>query len=293
VLVTHWDDDHIRGIGDVVDQAVDAAVAVSAALRQREILAFVGEQSALGGAGSGVSELRDVLRIVHQRGTPLVWAKANTMLHPLPPGASPQVIALSPSDDAVGRSLEALIEDATGSESAVPRRYRAPEGPNGGSVAACVQKEGCVLLLGADLEKSDNAEAGWDAVLKYATPAETASLVKVPHHASAGADHDGIWESLADPQPVAIVTPWSRGKNFLPTESDIARLLLVSDKLYLAAMPTLRRADKDPAVDKLIQRLHGERIRELRGWGQVRARRRPEETEWRVELAGDAIQVTN
>jgi hypothetical protein len=293
VLVTHWDDDHIRGIAEIVGAAAEATVAVSAALGKREILAFVNEQSALGGGGSGVSELREVLRIVPPRGTPLVWAKANTMLHPLPPGAAPEVIALSPSDDAVGRSLEALIEGATGAESTVPRRYRAPEGPNGASVAASVQKDDCVLLLGADLETSANPDAGWDAVLTYAAPARAASVVKVPHHASAGADHDGIWERLAEPEPVAIVTPWSRGASFLPTEEDLVRLSAVSDKIYVTAVPSLGRAHKDPAVEKLIRRLHGERVQELRGWGHVRARRRPGEPEWRVETAGDATRVTN
>ena len=290
-LVTHWDDDHIRGIADVVEAAPSCAVAVSAALHKREILAFVIENSGLGGVGSGVSELRDVLRIVHERGTPLLWAKVNTMLHPLPPGLAPEIVALSPSDDALGRSLEALIEDATGLEGSVPRRFRAPEGPNGASVAVSVKKGGIVMLLGADLETSANPDAGWDAVLKYAAPATAASMVKVPHHASAGADHDGIWETLAEPQPVAIITPWSRGRKFLPTEADLVRLSGVSDKVYLTAVPSLARIKKDPAVNKLIQRLHGEKVEELRGWGHVRARRRPDEAEWRVELDGDAVHV--
>jgi hypothetical protein len=291
VLVTHWDDDHIRGISDVVAAASEATVAISAALQKREVLAFVIENTGAGGAGSGVSELRQILRISYDRRTPLLWAKANSMLHPLPPGGNPQIVALSPSDDAVGRSLETLIEDATGLERTVPRQFSAPEGPNGASVAASVQKDGIVILLGADLERSNNPEAGWEAVLKYAAPATPASAVKVPHHASEDADHDGIWQTLAEQQPVAIVTPWSRGTRFLPTEPDLGRLAALSDKVYLTAVPSLARVKEDAAVNKLVRRLHGERITELRGWGHVRARRRTGETEWRIHLDGDAVRV--
>ena len=127
--------------------------------------------------------------------------------------------------------------------------------------------------------------------MTYAAPPTAASVVKVPHHASEGADHEGIWQTLAEPQPVAIITPWSKGKKFLPTEADLARLGAVSDKVYLTAVPSLARIKKDPAVNKLVQRLHGDKVEELRGWGHVRARRHPSESEWRIELDGDAVKV--
>ncbi len=111
VTVTHWDDDHIRGVGQVVQVCSQAIVACSAALRRPDIFAFVLEQEAARGAlGSGLDELRTILRVCHTRGTIILWAKANLPLYPLPPGDSPRVVALSPSEDAVERSIEALIE---------------------------------------------------------------------------------------------------------------------------------------------------------------------------------------
>lgn len=292
VLVTHWDDDHIRGVAEIVDAAVSCTVAVSAALRVGEAFSFVIRQAERGGRDSGVTEFRDVLRIAGKREkTPLVWATANTDLHPQPPGDHPVVKALSPSHDAVGRSLEALIEGATAKESTVPRRFRAPEGPNGASVATVVRKNGMTILLGADLENSANPEAGWNAVLTYAAPTTAASLVKVPHHASAGAHHDEMWAKLVEPGAVAIVTPWNLGASFLPLDADLTRLRGLTDQLYLAAVPSLARVKKDPAVTRLISRLHGENIQELRGWGQVRARRKPDDEAWRIDLDGDAIAV--
>jgi hypothetical protein len=63
----------------------------------------------------------------------------------------------------------------------------------------------------------------------------------------------------------------------------------LAERVYLTAMPTLGRVKKDPAVEKLITKVARGRVREeLRGWGQVRARRRPDEASWRVDLDGDA-----
>ena len=55
----------------------------------------------------------------------------------------------------------------------------------------------------------------------------------------------------------------------------------------------LRAADihLDPQLEKLIRKLHDERIDELTGWGHVRARRRLDAEAWSVERDGDATAV--
>ena len=111
------------------------------------------------------------------------------------------------------------------------------------------------------------------------------------HHASEGAHHDGVWGEMLERNPLAIVTPWAKGDRFLPLEKDLERLRVVSDKVFVTSMPALKRVKKDRAVEKLIRKLHGEDLSELRAWGQVRARRRTGEAEWRVELDGDARRV--
>lgn len=127
IVATHWDDDHIRGLSAVAETCRDASVACSAALRRKEVFAFVIEQQAAQGSlGSGVDEFRKLLRLCRERGTLILWAKANLPLFPLPPGDAPWVVALSPSEDAFERSIESLIEAATAARSTLPRRYRAP-----------------------------------------------------------------------------------------------------------------------------------------------------------------------
>ena len=155
-------------------------------------------------------------------------------------------------------------------------------------MAATVLTGPTSMLLGADLEKADNPLTGWTAVLAHAKPTTKASIVKVPHHGSRGAHHDDVWNEMVDDDAVAIVTPWVLMDGHLPTTEDLVRLRGVAQRVYLTAMPTRGRVRKDSAVEKLITKVAGVRVEELRGWGQVRARRRPDERSWRVDLEGDA-----
>ena len=283
----------MAGIAEVVLACDRANVSCSAALGRREVIEFVvGQEAAAGALGSGLDELRSVLRTCASRHRQIIWAKANLPLHPHPPGSSPVVIALSPSEDSVQRSVESLIEAATQKQIAVQRRYRAPDGPNAASVASSVQGPGSTVLLGADLEVSPNPESGWDAVLTHAKPDSRASLVKVPHHGSEGAHHNRMWSDVVAKEAVAIVTPWAKGKAFLPTQPDLDRLRTVAETVYISAMPVLRELTMDSERGALVRRLHRTRIEELRGWGMVQVRRRAAEDGWRVVLEGDAVQVS-
>ena len=290
VAATHWDDDHIRGIADVVAASPIAAVACSGALARKEWLAFVIEQDNNRGAlGSGVSEFARLLQLCVNAGRQIVWAKSSVALFPSTLGSAVKLTALSPSDNVFERSLQALVEQATQQKSSLARRYRAPEGPNGASVAMWLRIGNVVALLGADLEASNNPDAGWGAVVANAGPSEKASFVKVPHHGSEDAHHEGMWTVLLGPSPVAAVTPWSNGRHYLPRESDIERLHLLAGQGYLTAMPALGRSkDRRAEVERLIRRLHSGQLKQPRGWGHVRARRAPGDTNWRVELFGDA-----
>ncbi len=289
IAVTHWHDDHIGGIGSLARECSQALVTCSEALRRSEIFEFViNQEGAAGALGSGLDELRTILRLERNR---VIWAKANLSLYPRPPGDAPAVIALSPSEDAVRRSIEALIEAATGQPITLARRYKAPEGPNGASVALSIRRDDIAVLLGADLETSSNSETGWDGVLKYSKPDVRASVVKVPHHGSQSAHHDGFWTDLAEDQVVAIVTPWVKGGRHLPTQQDLSRIRRLTKRAYLTAMPSFPRAKMDSQLQTMIRKLHADKLVELGGWGQVRARRRLTERDWRIELGGNAIAV--
>jgi hypothetical protein len=291
VLITHWDNDHIRGITKIVKECSHAKVACSQALDDKDAFQFVIEQEQEATpAGPGLDELRSVLRLCRDRG--IVWAKGNLPLHPRPPGDRPNVVALSPSEDAVERGILSLIEAATGKQRAVTRRYRVPEGPNGASVATSIRSGEVTVLMGADLEASSNPETGWAAVLAYARPSARASLVKVPHHGSPDAHHDGMWSELLNDDRLAILTPFSNGDVQRPTEEDVARILGLAAPVYLSAIPTLKKVELHHRVERLVRRLHAGKVVELQGWGHLRARRPLDGSRtWDAATEGDAVRV--
>lgn len=295
VVVTHWDDDHIAGMSQVVEACASSRVACSLALRREDWLQFVLSQDDAGGSmGSGVDELRSILRLCTDRGSSaLTWAKSNLPLYPVPPGDHPSVIALSPSENAVERSLIALIEQATSQDFPLRRRYKAPEGANGASVATVVRVGEICVVLGADLESTANTEAGWEAVVRYARPARAASLIKVPHHGSKGAHHDEFWNECIEDDAISVLSPWTHGGGFLPQEEDLSRLVGLSRDVYLSALPVPQRAPMRPEVERLVRRLHGrDPVRSLSKWGQVRLRRGQSDPAWKVALYGDAVRVS-
>jgi hypothetical protein len=50
----------------------------------------------------------------------------------------------------------------------MPRRFRAPEEPNGASVVTSVRLNDVAVMLGGDLENSENPNTGWTAVIREA-----------------------------------------------------------------------------------------------------------------------------
>jgi len=75
-------------------------------------------------------------------------------------------------------------------------RGRSRQDPNELAAAIWVETLNKRILLGADLLVGPS-ECGWDAVLASFHP-EPASLFKIPHHGSPGADHPEVWSGLLD-----------------------------------------------------------------------------------------------
>jgi beta-lactamase superfamily II metal-dependent hydrolase len=291
IVVTHWDDDHIRGIAKVVERCGSAKVAISAALGKREVISIISEQSKLASAtGSGVDELRKIYEL-RRNSNSLVLTKSNVLLYSVLSGRPPSVIALSPSDDACLRSIETLIEQSTSAKISVSRRFKAPENPNGASIATFIDCFGSQVLLGADLEISPNELAGWNAVVETANPNSKASLVKVPHHGSITGHDPIMWSELVVDDSLAIISPWVRGGRLLPEGSDLTRIKSLASRVYLTAKPTAHQIRRNPEIAGQIRRTHGRSLTVMRGWGQVRARKSEIEADWRVELIGSALLV--
>jgi hypothetical protein len=259
VIITHWHDDHIRGISSIVAKCSEARVCVSAALSRREFLASALPYDERPGivVGSGASEISKVLEIIRLQKRPAIRAFADKKLMALPPGDTGhglpcEIWALSPSDEQFDRSLKEVAK-------LVPKvratKIRAPDqGPNHLSVVTWVSVGDQIFLFGADLEEHSEPLLGWSAILNSTTrPPGQAFFFKIPHHGSSNGHHDRVWSELLIANADSVLTPWNRNEG-LPTKEDVYRICNLTNSAFSTsnckAIPTRRRS---PMVEKQIK----------------------------------------
>lgn len=128
VVATHWHDDHVAGLGRVVETCANADFVCSTAMQTEEFLSLVSAGTRAPEHRSGVAEFARVIDLLGVRGfeSPR-WAMADRRLLSRAEDPPCEVWALSPSDEAFNRSLAefgGLLEEQRGP---VRRRVRAPE----------------------------------------------------------------------------------------------------------------------------------------------------------------------
>lgn len=200
-VVTHWDDDHIRGASETLEMCFNARFSCSAALLTDEFIQLVrvySEKSLM--ISSGADEFARIIQMLVDRagGTRKysagpVWAKAETVLLEMDKEDhrfNIKMRALSPSDGALTLALNEIAQLMP--KENVPRRRAVAQKANHVSVALWVTVGESHILLGADLENHPNKDVGWKAVVLKHNPKERATIIKVPHHGS----HDAY--ALAD-----------------------------------------------------------------------------------------------
>lgn len=289
VVASHWHDDHIRGMAQTVRSCENASFCCAAALRSEEFLSAVEalERRHLTVAGSGVRELHRVFSgIVEKKKSPQ-FATANCRLFRR--GAC-EIWSLSPSNSAIQtfwRSVGARLPGEGETKTRVPDLS-----PNEAAVVLWVRVADVAMLLGSDLEAE-----GWGEILRSeARPDERASVFKVPHHGSQGAHEPGVWERMLTPDPVAVLTPWSRGGRVLPRASDVQRLTSCAPQVYATApADSLARKPKRGRkhVDRALQG-SGITLRKLAiPSGAIRLRRKAGSAgAWKVDLIGEAHRLS-
>ena len=282
ILITHWHDDHIRGIAQILRYATSARFGCSAALNSKEFLTLVvaDEDIKLVEHTSGASEFADVLKALDSRTSkpcragPDHWACDGLRLYSEANPCRVEVHALSPSSQTVTDTkgdIAGLIPTAH----QIIRRFHST-GPNDLSVVLLVSTAGLHLLLGADLERGGDRRRGWQAILGSALrPRVTSSGYKVAHHGSKNADIDGIWDNLLVNNPCAVLTPFARGPKPLPSDDDVSRIKKKTNRLYCTTAwpPTKSPPRRDKAVERTMREVVRSRraVRKCPGHIRVRA----------------------
>ena len=302
IVATHWHADHFRGIASTLDAAPSAIFALSAALQRDEFLSLVSrfETRPLLAAGSKLEEISQVFRTLETekatRPRPKL-ASEGKVLYQLAPAKSGhgfpcQILALSPSDadhlaflDRIARLLPQV--------GSLKRPARDPM-PNEAAVVVWVTIGDLGLLLGSDLENSQDHATGWTAILNSASrPHGRAVVFKVPHHGSETGHNERVSSELLVAQPLALITPFLRGSK-LPTGKDVARIASLTPAAFSSTTVRNRQAKKrSPAVRRQLKESRI-RIRRLESsFGAIRLRLdcSKEQFIWGIEMFGEATQL--
>lgn len=289
VIVSHWDDDHIRGISLALEAFRSSAFCCATAFTEREFVRFVRSLS-LGGQTTGqgnVSEFRRCLEILGARGQAVRTATPGRQLSDK---GMPVVKSWSPSDYDNMCFLRYVAENYPSDWG--PMRRAVPGSPNLTSVVVSIDWDDQSALLGGDMLRSMDARRGWGAIVSEAKRVgfSKGGVIKVPHHGSEGAHDAEMWTDLLCAQPISVTAPFGKGaaKSRPPQPNDVRRIAGLSSEAYLTAGRSAGSiAKKEPAVTRSL-REGGIRITSARtAIGMVRLRGLSGKG-WSAELFGDA-----
>lgn len=296
ILATHWHDDHIRGVSDLMATARSARGALPLAMLREEFLAFARTYHTLPAskAKSGVQEMGRYLATIKERGWQYLepaksWAGLMTFREgELAHGLPVQVTALSPSNADVATFLGMVAGAVVDDEVAMSAPYY---DENDVSVAVHIDLGEQAVLLGADLETRANPDTGWEAVFRdHRCPERKAKIYKVAHHGSETGHHASIWDRLCVEAPTSSLSPWARGKGRLPSQTDIQRILKLSGDSYSSSQrATAGKRQRLTAVTSILRNTQST-IRNIdQSLGQVR--HRLIDGNWETQLFGEAVTL--
>ncbi len=289
IVATHWHDDHVRGLARLVETCSNAHFCCAGAFCKEEFTALVGalEGRHFSARGFGVRELHRVFSRLRDSGKNPIHALANRVVFRK---GECTISSLSPRDGIFQRfikSVEQLIPDQGENKIRIPSLS-----PNDVSVTLWVECGKCLVLLGADLERR-----GWMAILAdEARPVGAASVFKIPHHGSEGADEPAVWDRLLEDEPFAALAPWRLGGKPLPTMCDVERILSATPNVWITSKCSSNRNSKheNREVARTLREM-GVRLRRLTGDpGMIRLRRPIDSDDpWAVQMFGAACRLAD
>lgn len=280
VVATHWHDDHIQGLADVLRFAKAAKFVNSAAHLFQDLLRVVKLGATAPPASAATREFDEICKILRQR---RIEGERKEAIGPIHAAANKKLLSaasadrcliaeihsLSPADGVFSLAAAELQNALTAIQQ---RRRPINQDPNQFCVVLWLKVGVLNVLLGADLEYVSGATEGWRAIISSGErPPGRAKFFKVPHHGSANADCPECWTDLVELSPIAILTPYSPSK--LPKPADITRLCSRAPSTFLTSDPRhypLPR--RDNAVEKTLKELSMTRHALAGKMGHVRVR---------------------
>lgn len=256
IIITHWHDDHIRGIHKLVEICSNAKIFFPSSLNSREfatILAHYSESELFSNFTAGTDELYKILEIIDSRKSYPNYLSENTLISlPEIDNFNIEIIALSPSNKANHISIREFsrkIQNILSSKNRISSFSQ-----NYTAIALQITINHVSILLGSDLENTSDPDTGWVRVINNSARERKSSIFKIPHHGSASSHNEDVWNKLLEENPISFLTPFTLGRNQLPTISDIRRICKKTDRAYSTCNPNwVKKVHRDRTVEKTIK----------------------------------------
>jgi beta-lactamase superfamily II metal-dependent hydrolase len=253
IICTHWHDDHILGISELLDKCKSSKFVVARALDRVKFLRFVSldykkieDEVSI----SSTVEFNKCIEIVRSRGVSLIQANQDRVLYKFKIKDSIiEIISLSPSDYTIEKfdgEISSLISEYGRNKKVIMTP------PNLKSIVLYLKLSTHRALLGADMEVGSNSQEGWINILDNCiTIDKKSTYFKIPHHGSENGYHNRIWLELMEDKPISNLTPWNRNSK-LPSLEMLKKLSKNSPYLY---MTSKNMGDKPKKRDKSIEKM--------------------------------------
>lgn len=262
VLCTHWHDDHIRGISELLKECPNAIFSTSKVTDKKKFLQIVGlehQKKKFSASNSSTKEFQACLEIIKERGDPLKLSEVDKNLYSTSfKDQDIKVYSLSPSDYSTrlfDLELSELMSEYTSSNKKIPNQSL-----NDRSVVLLLELGSHSALLGADLEVKSNQNLGWLDIINNSQTVKTVPVskyFKIPHHGSANGYHQNIWDELLADNPIGSLTPRHPIPS-LPTGEMIDKYGSLTKELYFTSHPhdSSNPKKRDHKTTKIIEELN-------------------------------------
>ena len=302
VIITHWHDDHIRGISEIAEKCVSAQFYISAALtnanNHKQFLKLILDSSIQRranitvGSISGVNEFSKLLKTLKDRNDVPNYADQGKLLLSGPNFA---LFALSPHKEVFNQAIDSILS-LIPSEGEV-ERIPAPKANQTSVVLWLRFGNNIRALLGADLEENKEHK-GWSLILSRKQDFiidKKADLFKIPHHGSITGHHEDVWKQLLNDNPICLIAPFRRGIR-LPKKSDVNRITKFTNNLYITHSDIQKpnfKAVKDKHVRRRLVEV-GAIIPEQQqqAFNYIKTRKKFDE-DWNISLSGLASLLSS
>jgi len=269
IVCSHWHDDHIRGISEILKSCTNASFVYARANDVQKFLLFLSldyQKIKTSGSNSSTEEFNKCLNVLSETKRVQKLATCDKLLYYGNQGEDKiEVWALSPSDKSsllFDEEISYLITDFGPPNKKLPK-----VSANDRSVVILIKLFNEIVLLGADLEVNNDENLGWNDIIlnsQVTKHSNKASYFKIPHHGSNNGYHEDIWSVLISNDPIGTLTPWNR-KLKLPQSDMVEKYKALTKELYITSPLVVSKKPKrrDRNTEKTIRQFNST-IRELK-----------------------------